>query len=279
MAYEFTARDVETAADFIWKDFVSSHTPAAHPEAFFLGGQPGAGKSIISVRLKNAHPNTFFVNPDTYRNYHPQYNAIRRAFGTAAVAETGKFSGAVTERLLDMLLEQHYNIMVEGTFRTLEVPLRLAQALAAKDYASEIHVIAVSSDASYIGTLDRYFIGCMEDIGRAVNKEHHDLVVKVLSKNLTGLAESGLFSSYHVHTRESEVLAADTAADFLQQFDRERTRPLTQNETAQLKERINFVKNSLARAEERGLTELAETPVSVIRQAIAEIEDRHNLSF
>ena len=178
-----------------------------------------------------------------------------------------------------MLLEQHYNIMVEGTFRTLEVPLRLAQALAAKDYASEIHVIAVSSDASYIGTLDRYFIGCMEDIGRAVNKEHHDLVVKVLSKNLTGLAESGLFSSYHVHTRESEVLAADTAADFLQQFDRERTRPLTQNETAQLKERINFVKNSLARAEERGLTELAETPVSVIRQAIAEIEDRHNLSF
>ena len=60
MAYEFTARDVETAADFIWKDFVSSHTPAAHPKAFFLGGQPGAGKSIISVRLKNAHPNTFF---------------------------------------------------------------------------------------------------------------------------------------------------------------------------------------------------------------------------
>ncbi|EJP33136.1 hypothetical protein HMPREF1147_1884 [Selenomonas sp. FOBRC9] len=55
--------------------------------------------------------------------------------------------------------------------------------------------------------------------------------------------------------------------------------PLTQNETAQLKERINFVKNSLARAEERGLTELAETPVSVIRQAIAEIEERHNLSF
>lgn len=54
MAYEFTARDVETAADFIWKDFVSSHTPAAHPKAFFLGGQPGAGKSIISVRLKNA---------------------------------------------------------------------------------------------------------------------------------------------------------------------------------------------------------------------------------
>ena len=80
MAYEFTARDVETAADFIWKDFVSSHTPAAHPEAFFLGGQPGAGKSIISVRLKNAHPNTFFVNPDTYRNYHPQYNAPRALY-------------------------------------------------------------------------------------------------------------------------------------------------------------------------------------------------------
>ena len=135
---------------------------------------------------------------------------------------TVEFSGAVTECVRQMLSDQKYNIILEGTFRTLETPWRITEELKFKGYTAELHAIAVPKDISYVGTLDRYFVGRTKGTGRAVDKQHHDLVAEKLPVHLKALAKSGMFRSMHLHTREREIFSTEHDVEaFMEQFQRE----------------------------------------------------------
>lgn len=75
MTYNFTNADIEEAAAHVIKRLLKQqdiYAPTEQPTLYLLGGQPGAGKSTISDRLLKAHPNTLFINADTYRDLHTQ---------------------------------------------------------------------------------------------------------------------------------------------------------------------------------------------------------------
>ena len=157
MRYIFTEEDVREAAERVIKRIMKqqdTYSPTDRPILYLLGGQPGAGKSTISDRLLREKPNTIFINPDTYRDLHPQYETIKAELKSEAVKVTVEFSGAVTECVRQVLSDQKYNLIVEGTFRTLETPWRITEELKFKGYTAELHAIAVPKDISYVGTLD-----------------------------------------------------------------------------------------------------------------------------
>lgn len=275
MSYEFTQQDVDNATKKALVNIFTegNFSPVSEPKLYLLGGQPGAGKSTISNRLMNNYPNTIFINPDTYRELHPQYARIKAELKSEAVKVTGIFSGAVTEQLLRILAEKKYNLIIEGTFRTLEVPKRTTEGLISKGYTAELHAIAVPKDVSYVGTLHRYFRGKETGTGRAVNKEHYDLAVENLPINLKALAESGMFQSMHLHTREKEVFSTERDADaFMKKFHREMERGLDLVQAKRLEKNINFVNQSLANEEKNGITRIAETSIAEIRKELQSIQ-------
>ena len=56
---------------------------------------------------------------------------------------TQKFSPQVTERLIDKLSREKYNLIIEGTLRTSAVPLKTAELLKSRGYQVELAVLAV----------------------------------------------------------------------------------------------------------------------------------------
>ncbi len=283
MKYNFTEADVGDAAERVIKRIMKqldAYSPVARPLLYLLGGQPGAGKSTISDRLLKENPDTIFINPDTYRNLHPQYEALKAELKSDAVKVTVEFSGAVTERVRQVLSDRKYNLIVEGTFRTLGTPWRITEEIKAKGYDAELHAIAVPPDISYVGTLDRYFVGRTKGTGRAVDKQHHDLVADKLPLHLKALAESGMFRSMHLHTREKEIFSTECDAEaFMKKFHQEIGRRLDLVEERRLSDRINFVDQALAKEEKRGIATIAKTPIAEIRKELQVVLKNRNIGM
>ncbi len=114
-------------------------TSSANPHGVLLAGQPGAGKTVISSMMMSTVLNNdgTLVNGDEFRRLHPNYHRLHELYGADAVGLTARFSGAVTEGLIEALSDQRINLVIEGTGRTVEVPRRTASLLAAKGYPDE----------------------------------------------------------------------------------------------------------------------------------------------
>lgn len=158
------------------------------PKAIILGGQPGAGKSSLITRLKmGQNEKAVVISGDDFRKEHPHFDKLYAEYGDGYVNHTQKFSSQVTERLIDELSREKYNLIIEGTLRTSAVPLMTAELLKNRGYHVELAVMAVPPILSYVGTIERY--EKMKEIGttpRMTTKMQHDntvnSIVNVLGK-------------------------------------------------------------------------------------------------
>ena len=80
-------------------------------------------------------------------------------------------------------IKQRYNIIVEGTFRTADTPIKTLKDMKVAGYKTIVKVKAVNADVAWQSTIDRF--NDMKSMGldpRAVNK-------LVFDKTVNGLAE------------------------------------------------------------------------------------------
>ena len=109
------------------------------PKAIILGGQPGAGKSSLITQLcVRQNKNVVVISGDDFRKEHPRFNQLYAQYGDDYVDYTQKFSSQVTERLIDELSREKYNLIIEGTLRTSAVPIRTAELLKSRGYHVEL---------------------------------------------------------------------------------------------------------------------------------------------
>lgn len=179
-----------------------------HPRAVLLAGQPGAGKTrLSSLAVSLMGGDSAFINADDYRRYHPSYRALYTEYGSDYVALTGTFSGTVTERLIQRLSNHHLNLVVEGTGRTVEVPKRTAELLAAKGYTVEVGVIAARPEVSLCSTLLRFYqMNEGGTIPRATAVSAHDEIVAALPWNLDVLTALDCISRLRIWDRDLNLL-------------------------------------------------------------------------
>ena len=202
----YTNEELELAFQKILKMYISSYSPSKNPKVFLLGGQPGAGKSGLENML-NLKDEYISISGDDYREYHPRFREINLEYGKEASKYTQQWASQITEKLIEKLAKEKYNLIIEGTLRTAQLPLKEADRFRKLGYEVELHVLVVKPEKSYLGTLLRYEeMIKWGKIPRMTPKEHHDLVVKNIGDNLEIIYNSKAFDNIKLFNRENNLL-------------------------------------------------------------------------
>lgn len=205
----FSEKEFEKALNKTLAELKMLKIPSKEKRAFLLGGQPGAGKSGMTILLTKEieNENIIVINGDDFRKKHPHFIELQKIYGKEAVEYTKTFAGKMTEALINKLSDEGYNLIIEGTLRTAEIPLKTQQELSKKGYQVEMAVIQVRPEVSYLGTLTRYEEMIKRGLEpRATLKKDHQVVVDNIANNLSKIYNTKLFSNIRIYNRESECL-------------------------------------------------------------------------
>ena len=190
----------------ILKFYKSRYISQENPKAFLLGGQPGAGKSALENMI-NIEDKYVSISGDDYRKFHPLYDKLNKIYGKHASKYTQKWSGEMVEHLLKEARKEKWNVILEGTLRKAELPIREAKDFKENGYSVELYVVAVKPEKSYLATLQRYEEMIVRGrIPRMTPKEHHDLVVNDIGNNLEIIYNSKTFDNIKLFDRENNLL-------------------------------------------------------------------------
>ena len=185
----------------------SSLSSLEQPIGVLLGGQPGAGKSFATMEIKERlNDNVLVINGDEFRSYHKHYDDFFQLYGKDASKYTGDFAGKMVEKVRDEAIKQGFNIVIEGTFRTVDTPLKELSNFVQKGYKAEVVVCTCPKELSWESTIKR--AEELEAAGlqpRYVPKEHHDLVTTNLAKNTSKIFNSGLVSRLKIYSRDGQL--------------------------------------------------------------------------
>ena len=135
---------------------------------------------------------------------HPHYLELQQEYGKDSVEYTKDFAGKMVESLVTELSHLGYNLLIEGTLRTVDVPKKTAQLLKNKGYEVQLDLIATKPELSYLSTLIRYeeLYSINPTQARATPKEHHDLIVNNLVENTHQLEQLGIFEQIQIYQRD-----------------------------------------------------------------------------
>ncbi len=128
----------------VWERTKKKHiTSQEQPKAYVLGGQSGSGKSyLIKKVLDELDSNAIVINGDDFRRFHPDYEKLQKEQGKDSPKFTAKFAGEMTEAILKKAIYEKYNIVIEGTFRTSETPLKTLKQLKDNNYKTNVYIKA-----------------------------------------------------------------------------------------------------------------------------------------
>lgn len=198
---------VRSKFDQVWKTEIldkSDLKKVDNPKGYVLGGQPGAGKSKIlkSIGLKH-NLNVVIVNADDYRKYHPNYQEFQEKYKEDSPKHTADFSAKMTEAIIKKALDEKYNIAIEGTFRTSGTPINTLKILKDAGYETTVAIQTCDKEISWKSCLERYNKALKENplLARYTDKNHHDLVVKNLAKNIKEVQISSLADNLKIFVR------------------------------------------------------------------------------
>lgn len=188
---------VKQTLDEVWeKEIINKNTLATpnqkSPKGFILGGQPGAGKSnLINILGNELNKNAIVINGDDYRKYHPLYNEFQEKYTQDSPKYTAEFAGKMTEAIFQKALNESYNIIIEGTFRTTTTPIKTLEALKEKGYETGVFIQTCNPALSLASCEERYkkMLETNPKEARHTSKEHHNLVVSVLASNVQKISE------------------------------------------------------------------------------------------
>lgn len=187
-------------------------TPTQRCRAILLGGQSGSGKTTLHRLLQGFfEDNVIVVNGDEYRPRHPHFEQIGAKYGIDSPAYTAAWAGQMVEAVVDTLSLMGYHLIIEGTLRTSEVPLKTASLLRNRGYDVSLALMAVKPEISLVSCQLRY--EQMRIAGtepRAVDPAHHRSIVEAIVSNLDDLENSGLFEDIRLYTRTEQCLFSST---------------------------------------------------------------------
>ena len=212
-----------------WLTLGCAPKPKESPLGVVLGGQPGAGKSTLTQDIMASNRNIVIINGDEFRYWHPQYEKIKALFGKDSTAETADFAGYVTENILKRAINQKFNLIIEGTFRTTETPINTLRRLKEAFYRTEVRIKCCPILKSWKNCLERYKLGqkLCEGKERYTTKNHHDLVVSVLPDNADIVLQCNyidrmvVFGEYNDILFDSEVSQEPPNSFIFQELQRE----------------------------------------------------------
>ncbi len=198
---EFSEKLVDQLETMVLPVCVSPHEK---PRAVLLGGQSGAGKTTLQhMFFELFNKDVIIVNGDEYRKFHPRFLALQSAYGDKAVDYTAQWAGEMVEAIVEALSSAGYNLVIEGTLRTSEVPLASATLLRERGYDVSLALMAVKPEISLVSCQLRYEqMRIAGTTPRATDPAHHRKIVDQIVSNLAVLEESGMFDGIYLYNRD-----------------------------------------------------------------------------
>ena len=139
---KYTEREFSEKFEELRWNLLNAYRPTLEspPQAFLLGGQSGAGKTTLhKIIHRRLDGNGISINGDDYRKFHPRFLELQRIYGDEAVNYTAPWAGRMTEALIDSLSRIGYNLVIESTLRTAEVPLKTAELLRQRNLYHQLN--------------------------------------------------------------------------------------------------------------------------------------------
>lgn len=173
--------------------------------AYIFGGQPGVGKS--SIHSSEYFENYIKIDGDSFRKFHPHLDDFKKTDVDVYASRTQPFINEVVERLISDLSDDGYNIVIEGTLRTAETPVKTCNLLKSKGYQTNLLTITCDAEVSWNATLNR--ADCMKQLGevpRLVPIDKYNDTVMSIPQNVDQIYNVKCFDRIIIIDRENNIL-------------------------------------------------------------------------
>jgi hypothetical protein len=204
----------EIFANAIVPGFYRNCGVAPIPIAHFFAGQPGAGKTkmegatIAALEADGGKDSVAIISLDDYRPFHPMHRELLVADEETAGAAINQDCWLWSEQAKEYVIDSHFNVVQEGTFRDPAATLTDAGRYLEAGYSTEFHVAAVHPFISRLRYLTRYVREVeLDGYGRLVPRELHDHACQQLPESVATVAEAGMFEAILVHDDRGDIVA------------------------------------------------------------------------
>lgn len=181
------------ATDLIWSLLTLEPTSEPpQPTLFLLGGLPGSGKAGLIRRLGGGLT-PLIINGDETRYFHPQLAELWAEHGDNLSVHTQRWAGAMVATLRDRALAERRSLVIEGTFRTREVPLAELERFRAAGYRTRVLIAGCQRETAWANSQRRGEL--LRSLGlppRFVPREYFDRIAAGLVENVAAVWASGL---------------------------------------------------------------------------------------
>lgn len=203
---EYTREEYVKIYNKIYDILTTGVEPDSEKCTIVLGGQPGAGKSTF-YEMKEDLNRFIAINGDNFRRYHPYHSEIIKYDPESYAERTQAFANSIVENLIDDLGAKGYNLIIEGTLRNPNVPIRTCKSLQEKGYDVNLVVVACDAEKSWESTI--YRAKRLKEQGlvpRLVPIDIYNRTVHQIDDSLKTIEENGCFKNIIVLNREGKVL-------------------------------------------------------------------------
>lgn len=205
---------IEAIFPLIWNDLLENReiTPQEKPLGVVLGGMPGSGKSILIEKLETElNANIIPINGDDFRIYHPNFKTIYRQYQGDYPKYTSEFSNKMVERVIKEACLNRFNMVIEGTFRTSEVPIKTLSILKKQGYQTKAMLIAVNKTIAWKSTIERYHQDLKNGYyARKVDEQTFNTIADHLAQNAKAVLGSDCIDQFEVYSREKTLFNSKT---------------------------------------------------------------------
>lgn len=222
--------------DKIIPQIIGNIKPQEIMKAYILGGQPGSGKSTLVREILKTNRETVFINGDDLRPYHPDYFTFLKENDIEAADMTQSVCNFWVEALIKKCIEMKLNMIIEGTMRTKEVPVKTAKILKDAGYLTDLVVVSAPYELSLLSLEYRYNeVKKIGGLARFTKKSSHDEAYKNINETLIFLSGDDLFSKFRVYQRtpdgfKENVFGPGEADKMMEAFNTGRERKLEDRE-------------------------------------------------
>jgi len=205
---DYTLDDVNETANYFYKQLSDGKTVTGKkPKAYILGGQAGAGKTTLQNMIIKDNPDAVIINADVFRTHHPHYEMVYNYYKEQAAEHTQSFANAVANVLVEKFSRDNFDIVVEGTCRRADVPLKTCKDFKEKGYDVELMVMCCNKYVSWQSTVDRFNLMKSQGlVPRAVPRLKYNEMISNLPDNINFLYNSGEFDEITLWDREENEL-------------------------------------------------------------------------
>ena len=171
----YTQSEISNAIKILIDEAEENSKTSDSPHIYFIGGQPGSGKSSAMKRVAEIESELGIVNieMDSYRMMNPKISEIKQAIfdlhdssdienkaesmSRDLVAFTQKYADLVADNLTIELFKQGYNLCIESTLRNPNSKIELASKMRQANNKCVVSVImmGISRELAMEGTVTR----------------------------------------------------------------------------------------------------------------------------